>query len=333
MYKSAALLFALLTVSLSPAFANLASIHADRLPQETAILAALDDAKQLEPYSRSWTNNWKYPVSKEDAATGLGKDLGFLTIALKSHSDNPELLLLTGLVARYAYNVDVPGSHEAAISALEQAQKLAPSDVRAPWFHAMLLCQTNQSMAGAEEMLVIEGGHTWNSLPIAFWDDYLECATIANLPAHVLRAADHLEKLHAPSTEVRTAVTEATRKRYDAFDPKREYQPKEVWEGTNDGENPDFTSTTCGVRLRARGDWRINQLAVTNGSCVAYFSTGPYKATARDLRPSVLLLVKQPEGNQTLGEFVRKLTKNDAFEPFTISRCPAASCIAMKGVQ
>jgi hypothetical protein len=330
----AALFFAVFLSLMTPyAFADVAAIHTDRLPQETAVLAALDDAKQLEPYSHSYTFPWKYPIAKEDVTARLGKDLGFLTIALKSHPENAELLLLTGLVARYAYNLDVPNSHETAISVLEQAQKLAPSDVRAPWFHATLLCQTNQSKAGAEEMLGIEDSHAWDQLPAAFWNDYLECATIANIPAHVLRAADHLEKLHAPSTEVRTAVTEATRKRYDAFDPKKEYDPKEVWQGANSGENTEFTSTTCGVRLRAHSDWTISRLEVTKGSCVALFRTGPYKATVNARTPNVLLLVQQPKENETLQEFSKKFLKDGTFEPFTPTRCPAVTCIAMKGVQ
>jgi hypothetical protein len=332
--KIAALFFASLLFPLASfALSEVDAIHADRLPQETSILAALDDVKQLEPYCYSYTPEWKYSIAKEEVATRLGKDLGFLTIALKSHSDNAELVLLTGLVAHFAYNLDLPGSHQTALSMLVQAQKLAPSDVRAPWFHATHLCQTAKPSAGAEEMLSIENNHAWDQLPAAFWDDYMACATVTNMPAHLLRAADHQEKLHAASSETRTVVTEATRKRYDAFDPKKEYEPKEVWTGANSGENTEFTSTTCGVRLRAHGDWTINQLGLNKGVCVAYFSTGPYKATTRNLHPSIMLLVRQPKENETLQNFIRLLTKDDASEPFAPVHCPAAACIAMKGVQ
>jgi len=73
---------------LNPAHAQIASIHASALPQETTILAALDDAQQLEPYSHSWTPNWKYSISKDDVANRLGKDMAFLVVALKNHPDN-----------------------------------------------------------------------------------------------------------------------------------------------------------------------------------------------------------------------------------------------------
>jgi hypothetical protein len=327
---SIALLLSLLTVN---AHADVAAIHADRLPQETAVLAALDDVQQLEPYCHSWTNNWQFPVAKDEVAIRLGKDLGFLTIALKNHPDNVELLLLTGLAARYAYNLDVSGSHEAAISALGQAQKLTPSDVRAPWFHATLLCQTNQSKTGAEEFLSIEGSHVWDQLPAAFWDDYMQCPMIAGLSAHVLRAADHLAKLNASSSEIRSVLTEAARKRYDPFDPNKEYEPKDVWQGVKNGDESEFTSTTCGVRLRAHSDWTIGRLAVSKGSCIAIFSTGHYQGTVHNLRPSVVLLVQQPKENETLLEFSKKYLKGSDFKPFTPARCPATECMAISGEQ
>jgi hypothetical protein len=331
--KIAVLSIAFLLSLLTPnAHADVAAIHQDRLPQETAVLAALDDVRQLEPYCHSWTNNWQFPVTKDDVGTRLGKDLGFLTIALKNHPDNAELLLLTGLVARYAYNLDVKGSYDITLNVLEQAQKLAPSDVRAPWFRATLLCQTMQPKAGADEFLSIEASHAWDQLPKTFWDDYMECASVTSMPAHILRAADHLEKLHAADSGMRTFLANGARKRYDAFDPKRKYEPKEVWEGANAGEDTEFTSTTCGVRLRAHGKWEVNQIGQSKSGCIAYFSTGPYKATTRDLSPSILLLVQQPAENETLLDFAKKYSKG-LFGLFTPARCPAAECIALGGVQ
>jgi hypothetical protein len=326
--------FFLFFLSARYASADVAAIHADRLPQETSVLAALDDVKQLEPYCQAWTIKWQYPIAKDDVATRLGKDLGFLAIALKSHPDNSELLLLTGLVARYAYNLDVDGSYDITLKVLDEAQKLAPADIRAPWFRATLLCQTMKQKAGADEFLSIEASHAWEQLSAAFWDDYIACASVTSMPAHILRAADHLEKLHAPELYLRTFLTGTAHKRFDAFDPKKEYEPKEMWKVANAGETPDFTSTTCGVRLRAHGNWEVSQIGqAKGGGCIAYFSTGPYKGTIRNLQPSVLLLVKQPEMNETLQDFAAKFSKKGVFEPFRPSHCPASSCIAMKGVQ
>jgi hypothetical protein len=336
MRKIAALLFAFILSSLTPqVLADVAAIHADKLPQETAILAALDDVKELEPYSRSWTIKWQYPIAKEEVATRLGKDLGFLTLALKNHPDNAELLLLTGLVARYAYNLDVEGSYEITLKVLEQAQKLAPSDVRAPWFRATHLCQTTQPKAGADEFLSIEASHDWEKLPVAFWDDYMECASITNMPAHMLRAADHLEKLHAPDSKMRAALVDIAHRRVDAFDPKKEYDPKEVWMGTRIGsKDVELTSTSCGLQLRVHGDWSIKNIALDNGRCFAWFKTGLYQAVTQKLYPTVLVMVRQPNNNETLQDFVNQYNhKEYNYKPFTPVRCPATSCIALAADQ
>jgi len=103
----------------------------------------------------------------------------------------------TSIVAPKTYIGAGEIPYDITLKALDQAQKQAPSDVRAPWFRASLLCQTPPPKAGADEFLSIEASHAWEQLSAAFWDDYIACASVTSMPAHTLRAADHLEKLHA----------------------------------------------------------------------------------------------------------------------------------------
>jgi hypothetical protein len=150
------------------------------------------------------------------------------------------------------------------------------------------------------------------------------------MPAHVLRAADHLDKLQAPNSDLRSAVTESTRKRYDAFDPNKQYDPREVWQGVKIGDDIQFTSTTCGVRFLARSDWHVERLEVTKGSCVGLFRTGPYKGTVSSRTPNILLLIQQPTASETMQQFSTKFLKDGTFTPYTPTRCPADPCIALK---
>jgi hypothetical protein len=323
----------LLNFTASYAFADIASIHSGALPQEPAVLAALDDAAKLEPYASAWTDKWNYPIAKNEVADRLEKDIGFLTAALHKHPDNVDLALLTGLVFHYAYNLDVPNSYDKAISAFEQARKSAPGDLRTEWFQADLLCQTSATKTGAQGFLAIESAHPWNELPAAFWGDYMSCATITNMPAHVLRAASYLDKLHAAPSQMHTFLADIARKRFDAFDPKKKYEPKEVWYSSNTDKDPNFTSTVCGIGLIARANWTIEQLTLGNGVCVAYFSTGPYQGTVHSLHPSVMVLARQPRSGETLDDFVKTLTHGDTTESFTPIRCPSSTCLAQKGVQ
>ncbi len=327
------LLLTIFTPVAIAARADLAAIQTEKLPQETPVLNALNDVRQLEPYCESWTSTWSYPVSKSDAAARLKKDLVALEQASASHPDNEELLVLTGVVASYAYNVDVDGSYDAATDALKKAANLAPTDLRAPWYQAALTCGSSNVAEGGAEFLAIEAAHAWDQLPVEFWDDYMFCASVSNMPAHLLRAADYAARLHASDSQMRDFLVSVARKRFDVFDPNEKYAPKEVWAGENEGNDTQFTSTMCGVRIRVHGDWKIEQLELNNGVCLAYFSTGPYKATVDSLHPSVVLMVQRPKEGESLADFSKRFMTDGAFTPDTEARCPVDHCLAFKAEQ
>jgi hypothetical protein len=220
--KILGLLIILFCSSMSPLLhADIAAIQTDKLPQETPVLAALSDAREMEPYSHVWWPEWNFPLSKKDVAKHLDKDMDSLVHALKKHPENEELALLAGLVARYGYNVDVKGSPSIALSALSQAETIDPKDVRASWFRATLLCQTLQPARGAHEFLSLEAAHPWDQFPPTFWIDYMECASLTNMPAHVLRAADHMEKLHGAANPLSNTYLNRARKFFEPFDPEK----------------------------------------------------------------------------------------------------------------
>lgn len=316
-----------------PAFAGVASIHVSALPQENSVLAAYDDAQRLEPYVSSWTPQWQYPVPRDAVATRLTADLGFLSLAVKTHPDNENLLLLTALIAHYAYNVDVNGSFDTAMKTLAEAESLSPSDLRPAWFRASLVCQSGQPAPGFQQFLAIESAHAWDRLPIAFWDDYLDCAMVNGMPAHALRAADYLDKLHAPPSKERSYLVQTARSLFAPFDPAKRYPPQDAWEGGKLGPDVTFTSTTCGLQIRAHGDWIVNDLALNKGACLAYFATGPYKAAAGRMEPSILVVAERPHDNETLEQFAQSFATKGTFQPFTPSRCPASACIGLVGVR
>ena len=297
------------------------------------MLSALDDARQLEPYTSFWSPQWNFAISKKDAANRLEKDLGLLAASLKNHPDNVELHLLTGLVAHYAYNVDVPGSDTLALNEFQQGRSLASGDSRGQWFHASFMCQTTETSTGAKEFLAIEDSTSWDKLPSGFWQDYLECASVTNMPAHALRAVMYLKRLQVQGAERQDQLVRIAERRLIAFDPSMKLDAKDVWYGENTGSETDFTSTLCGVRLAAHGDWKIEALTWDHESCVAYFSTGPYKGTAHELHPSILLMVQRPGKDESLQDYLQKFLKKGTFEPFALSKCPSSTCLAMKGTQ
>ncbi len=323
----------LFVCSCRSACADVAAIHTNALPNDSSITDALKDVTELEPYTHLWTPNWKYPVAKSETTVRLNRDMVALNDAVRNNLENVELLLLAGLAGRYAYNVDVSGVFDSSISDLTEAARLAPADVRSSWFRAALLCQTaDQLAAGAREFLAVETTHDSQQLPRGFWEDYMECATVTDMPAHALRAADHIQQLHAASDET-MFLTQTAQKLFDSFDPRKDYAPKEIWAGARAENEVILTSTTCGLRMHVHDDWEINQLELNNGSCVANFSLGPYEETHSKRRPSILVMVQRPQKNETLESYSKRFMTKGSFEPYTPSRCPADQCIAVKGVR
>jgi hypothetical protein len=46
---------------------------------------------------------------------------------------------------------------------------------------------------GMQEFLAIERKSSWEQFSAGFWDDYLECATVTDMPSHAVRAGDHTQ--------------------------------------------------------------------------------------------------------------------------------------------
>jgi hypothetical protein len=332
----AILLFAFLLFTASThAFADIAAIHASALPQETAVLAALDDAKQLEPYCLYWTAPalWQFDIPRQQVADRLGKDLGFLVQAAKAHPENAELALLAGLVANYAHNLELPQAYDTATEMLDMAAKLAPGDPRTGWLRSTLHCQSTEIEEGVKGFLALEANGARDRLPPGFWGDYMECALLSGMPEHVLRAANYLEMAHAPQSNRDKAYVEIARKRIEPFDPNKDYDPSAVWLSGPASDDEALIGTSFGVQLTVRRDWDKEGFQLKGDKGTSLFSTGPYPANRGTLRPSILLLVKQAKPGQTLEEFSASFGRDGTFVPYTPVRCPAERCIAEKGIE
>lgn len=329
-------LFALLLAAALPAHADLAAIHRDKLPQTAGVLAALDDAVLLEPYTDRWTSNWDFPITKQAAAARLGMDLSVLRAAVKQSPNNEELLLLTALVAHYAYNVDA-GDAETDFGTVKDsiiaAAGLNPADIRPNWFRADFLCQTDDPVPGAATFLAIEAAHPWRDLPPAFWDNYLACALVTNMPAHALRAVDHLKQQNAAPSPLRDDYADIAQKRFIPVDLSKTYDDRQAWYGAPTGSEVEITSTACGVRFDVKADWKIERLDLDKGVCAAVFSTGPYPTPNGPLSPEILVIVKRPDGQETVSDFLHTFATKGTFSAIEAPHCPAKTCLALQGLQ
>jgi hypothetical protein len=247
---------------------------------------------------------------------------------------NEELLLLIGLVASYAYNVDVDGSHELAVDSLEKAHKLVPDDYRPQWFLGSHECQTiDLTKEGMDTLLSVERLRPWEQLPPSFWDDYISCTAITNMPAHSLRAGDHLKMLHAPPSIIRDTVLEGARGRLKTPDPTANYSKGDAWSVKTVNSRSVFTSFVCGFSFSSPGEWRVARLEVQKGQCIAQLETGPYRNGTRDVVPNILVIVRQAKTGESLDDFKKVFMQKASFRPASVRNCPSQECLTSEAVK
>ena len=107
----------------------------------------------------------------------------------------------------------------------------------------------------------------------------------------------------------------------------------DAWRGAARDGAAEFTSTTCGVRIQVPETWTISDLGVKNGTCLAYFNSGPYQGTEHKRQPSIVLLARQPKGAETLTDFARTFMSRGSYVAIPPPRCPATTCVAMEGTR
>lgn len=326
------LIVALLLV-VPPAFAGLKDIRLDRLPHDAAVQKAYADSLAIEDMVRNWSAQWPYQTPKKDVVSQLKSSLHELQKEADLAPSNEELLLLTALVANYAYNVDVEGSHELSMASLERAQKLAPDDYRIEWFAGTHLCQTTLATKGMEKLLSIEKLHAREQLPSSFWDDYISCSFVTNMPSHALRAGDHAEKLREPPSQYRDVLIGSVRNQLKKPDRTVTYPKKDAWNVTEKDSRVTFTSSACGFRFESPAEWRINLFDLAKGQCIAQIETGPLASKAGDITPNILVVVRQPKPGETLIEFMKAYMTNSSPQPAALHGCPVQECLGFEAVK
>ena len=92
------------------------------------------DIAKLEPMVENWTPTWSYHVPKEDIEKKLIAYYQELDSYASQYPDNPELALFKGLVAHYAYNLDLKEYYHLAVNFFQKAAVIDPTDYRVDWY-------------------------------------------------------------------------------------------------------------------------------------------------------------------------------------------------------
>jgi hypothetical protein len=324
------LLTVIVCLAACPALAGMKDIRIEALPQDKGVRDACANVLKLEYMVSSWSPEWRYETPKEEVASTLKESLGTLKAAMANAPDNKELMLLTGLVAHYAYNVDVDGSFELAKELLTNAEMADHGDYRAEWFLAAHLCQANLPKEGMEKFLTVEARTAPTTLAAGFWDDYMACATIDSMPAHALRAGKMIVELRAEGSTYRDALLDINRRRYKEPDAKATYDFKDVWRMSDVGGNTAYTNFLCGFSFVPNNAWKLSLPDFRNGMCAAQVQTGAHRGRTGSVFSNVLVLARQPKPGESLENFVKSLLPLGTAKPAALIACPTDTCVSFE---
>jgi hypothetical protein len=310
--------------------AQLRLIDLAKLPQDPRVQATYHNVLPIESMTHYWSPKWVYDTPKTQVASLLRSSLRNLRSVESAAPQNVELLLFTGIVAHLAYNVDVEQTYEVAVQSFEYAKKLAPADYRAEWFLASHRCQSNEVLAGMEQMLAVEARTAGQQLPVDFWDDYINCSTVSRMPAHTLWGADRAIHLGEAPLKFSSAV-DAARHHFKSTDANSIYKARDAWNATQEQRDILFTSQLCGMRLTAHNDWHMDIRDVSNGTCLLTIETGPYPSKSGQGIPTILALTRNAKPEERLDDFVESfLKKYPSARAIKAPSCPSDKCVAFE---
>lgn len=257
----------LLLAAASAAQASLAEIRMDRIPgQETAQL--LDDVRVLEEVAENWSPEWRYGLPKEEAVSQAKRALAKIDELLATTKGAPagELLLLKGLTAHYAYNLDLQDKFSVAVDALGEARKALPADCRPLWFLGNHYAKGADAGKGMP-LLKQAAQECGERLPRSFWEDYAYAAVLAAMPATGTYALDQVKARNGGViTEKMKAVEEGVTRRLARPVPGKKYKPDDIWQSDPGHGMTRLVNYMYGLMVTLPGDWRISPFGVRDGS-------------------------------------------------------------------
>lgn len=266
--KSLLLGAALILTTGSVAHASLSAMNLDRLPQGNDAARLAEDLKVLEQVAGNWSPEWRHEMPKQDAVSLAERTLRKIDdLIARDQASAGELLILKGLTAHYAYNLDQQIYFDIAADSLRKAQKALPADCRPLWFlgnHYTKGADAETGMPLLKQAVDKCGG----DLPLAFWEDYAYAAVIAAMPATAQYGLDQVKARNAGLLTEKVKATEGgVKRRLMSPAPGKEYELEDIWQfEKNDRDGTvRFVNGMYGFMIDVPGKWGVTPLPARNG--------------------------------------------------------------------
>lgn len=255
----------LLLSTASGGHASLFTINLSRLPAGKDVVELSADLKVLETVAENWSPEWRHELPKRDAVSLAERTLEKIDVLLSSKDVSAgELLLLKGLTAHYAYNLDVKNCFDVAVESLRKARQALPGDCRPLWLLGNHYAKSGDAEKGMP-LLKQSVNECGNDLPLSFWEDYSYAAVLAAMPATGQYALDQVKTRNLGAlTDKTKAVEEGVKKRFVSSDSEKDYEPDDIWHFRKYDGVVRLVNGMYGFRIDLPGDWRVSPFGVRN---------------------------------------------------------------------
>lgn len=306
--KSLICFFITAFISLQAAQAgHLQQIDVRALPQDANMINNVSKMKILEPYVEIWVPNWNFKIRKEEVISEINMLYSEIDGYLKGDSLNGELFLYSGLVAHYAYNLDLQQYWESAKVNLVKARELMKDDFRPDWFlglHYIKSLHTKEGMSVflniAKEKDVEDG---------LFWEDYALAAYFSQMLQNALWGLDKAKTTLGEDSDYEKLFGQKIRKKFSTPDKNSKIDSKQLWELSKSDSLIDFASYPLGYRVSIPSNWKVYPTPFQKKVGALSIEMEPVKGIKGDVVPSMSIFTYVAEKKENIEDFIKKFMK------------------------
>jgi hypothetical protein len=305
--KSVKIIIILLFLSMKAVqvIANVDYIDISKISSESNLVIAFNFIKSNKHYYDRWTNEWSHDKSKKDLIDQLRNHYNsFSALPTK----NVETYLLLGDIAHYLFNMEDDEYYYIAVNNYKEAMKKNPKDYRAFWFLASHYIHSGESILAIENFKKAE-----KLLPSKqssdFWNDYAYIAAQANMPTHSIYAMDKVKGITGEDGIFQQRLGETIYQRIISVDKEQFYEWDDIWIYPEIQDKRLFISRPLGIKVQLDTAWNVN---ITNykDKQTGFIIYPPTIANrnGKDILYTVLVMMKTADKNETLDDFINRVT-------------------------
>lgn len=306
--------FMMLFILLALIFSVIANAKVDQInpkkgmPRKELTKIKKDIAK-LEPMVEKRTPTWNYNVPKEVIEKKLIAYYQELDNYTSKYPDNLELALFKGLVAHYAYNLDLKEYNQLAINSFQQAAAIDPTDYRANWYWGVHLVESNDIKEGMRKLLSVNNNEpNPKKLPFTYWEDFAYCSLIASMPSHVLLGIEQAKQTKTKkSKEILDTLTQYATAQLKEPPRDTPLEPEQIWTGFQDTDILKYRNRMFGFSLQIPESWLTRTTGYQNNSAAIFIKPPTKNGLTGSVSSTILCLAHQAQPGESITDFTSKI--------------------------